>query len=108
MMKKVMAKVLEKSAKETEKKSTPNGPFNPEEVKRIAEQIGIIYTSFPENKDPEFEGEYDFPLSYYTIKSKERLLLLFAENLRRQYCVKYPDRMPLVLAISNECGTQVK
>lgn len=81
-------------------------PFDLDAVKKASEQIGIIYTSFPENFDPEFEGEVDFPLSYHTISSKERLLLLFAENFRRQYFVQYPKRKPPILAVNNECGVQ--
>lgn len=78
-----------------------------DDVKRASEQIGIIYTSFPESKHPDFEEFDDFPISYSTINTKERLLILFAENFRRQYCVLYPKRKPPVLAVNNECGVQV-
>lgn len=50
----------------------------------------------------------NYPESYYNLTSKERLLLLFAENLRRQYRVKYENRKPCVLAVKNECEIEVK
>lgn len=34
------------------------------------------------------------------------MLLLYAENFRRQYWEKYPQRKPPILAIPNECGVQ--
>lgn len=74
--------------------------------KRIATQRGIISLSFPEQKRPNFEGQVTFPRSYYTLSSKERLLLLFAENFRRQFNVAFDKRKPLVLAVENECGVQ--
>lgn len=75
-------------------------------IQKASEEIGVIYTNFPENPEPEFEGETDFPLSYHTLNSKERLLLLFAENFRRQHFVQYKKRKPPILAIANECGVQ--
>lgn len=33
-------------------------------------------------------------------------MLLYAENFRRQYWEKYPQRKPPILAIPNECGVQ--
>lgn len=49
----------------------------------------------------------NYPESYYSLTSKERLLLLFAENFRRQYRVKYENRKPCVLAVKNECEIEV-
>lgn len=34
------------------------------------------------------------------------MLLLYAENFRRQFWEKYPQRKPPILAIQNECGVQ--
>lgn len=78
------------------------------DVMKIATQLGIIYTSFPENQCPEFEGQTVFPSTYYTLSSKEKLLLLFAENFRCQFSEKYPHRRPQILAIENECKIQVR
>lgn len=50
----------------------------------------------------------EHPKSYYSLTSKERLLLLFAENFRQQYRVMYPNRKPCVLAVKNECEIEVK
>ena len=77
-----------------------------EELSTIADELGIIHTSFPENHSPVFEGQINFPESYYTVNAKERLLLLFAENFRRQFMDKY-KRRPLILALRNECDVQV-
>lgn len=79
-----------------------------ESVRLANAKTGVIYTSFADRTDvPEFEGLTDFPRSYYTTSPKERLLLLFAENFRRQYIQLYPARKPPILAVNNECGIQV-
>lgn len=78
-----------------------------DKLKEIVAQLGLIHTNFPENESPEFEGRTVFPSSYNTLSPKERLLLLFAENFRRQFNELYPERLPLVLAVANECGVQV-
>lgn len=52
---------------------------------------------------PEYQ---QYPQSYYTLSPKEKLLLVFAENFRRQYKELYPSRQPLVLAVENECQVQ--
>lgn len=95
------------SADENVETDSVGGIVTVDDVKRASEQIGQIYTSFPESKHPDFEEFDDFPISYSTISTKERLLLMFAENFRRQYCVLYPKRKPPVLAVCNECGVQV-
>lgn len=48
----------------------------------------------------------EYPDTYYTFSARERLLLIFTENFRRQFIIAYPERKQLVLAISNECGIQ--
>lgn len=48
----------------------------------------------------------DYPNSYFSFSAKERLLLIYSENFRRQFINNYPDRKQLVLAIPNECGIQ--
>ncbi|CAD7084116.1 unnamed protein product [Hermetia illucens] len=70
--------------------------------------VGAIDLAFPENLDPKFKEVECLPLSYFTLNAKERLLLAFAENFRRQFVVspEYAGRRPLVLAPKNECGVQ--
>lgn len=94
------------SASDSVKPSDTKAVSN-EKLKEIVSQLGLIHTNFPENKSPEFEGRTVFPSSYNTLSPKERLLLLFAENFRRQFNELYPERLPLVLAVANECGVQV-
>ncbi|XP_058444046.1 coiled-coil domain-containing protein lobo [Malaya genurostris] len=72
----------------------------------VKAKLGLIDTCFPENETPVFEGISNFPDSYKRLTSKEKLLLLFAENFRRQYKEKFPHRKPLVLALPNECEVQ--
>jgi hypothetical protein len=82
----------------------PPEPITLEKLKELNNEFGIIYTCFPENRDkPEFSH---LPESYYTLRPKEKLLLLFAENFRRQFKELYPSRRPLVLAVENECQVQ--
>lgn len=82
------------------------GSMSNDELIKVKKQVGIIDVSFPEVQDPKFEDLSDFPLSYRSLTSKEKLILMFAENFRLQYNEKYIDRMPLVLAPKNECGVQ--
>uniref|UniRef100_A0A1B0GQC4 Uncharacterized protein n=1 Tax=Phlebotomus papatasi TaxID=29031 RepID=A0A1B0GQC4_PHLPP len=82
------------------------GSMSNDELMQVKKQVGIIDVSFPEVQDPKFEDLSNFPLSYRSLTSKEKLILMFAENFRLQYNEKYIDRMPLVLAPKNECGVQ--
>lgn len=82
----------------------PPEPITLEKLKIVNSEIGTIYTCFPESRNrPEFSS---FPESYYTLSAKEKLLLLFAENFRRQFKELYHLRRPLVLAAENECQVQ--
>lgn len=47
------------------------------------------------------------PDTYHCVSEKERLLLWYAENFRRQIQAKYANRRPLLLACENECRVQV-
>lgn len=70
--------------------------------------IGKIDLSFPETVE-EFENSPQcYPPSYYSLSPKERLLLLYAENFRKQLVLSYPKRRAMVLALPNECKVQVK
>lgn len=70
-------------------------------------ELGVINLCWPEIEEPVFETRTCFPKSYYTNNTKERLLLAYAENFRRQYHFHYPERTPLLLQAPNECGLQV-
>lgn len=66
---------------------------------------GQIDLYFPENYDHENTPDC-YPRSFYTLSEKERLLLTFAENFRKQFISLYPRRPNLVLAVKNECNVQ--
>ncbi|EDW83971.2 uncharacterized protein Dwil_GK13397 [Drosophila willistoni] len=68
--------------------------------------IGKIDLSFPETIDEFQDSPQCYPPSYYTLSSKERLLLLYAENFRKQFVFSHPKRRPMVLALPNECKVQ--
>lgn len=70
-------------------------------------ELGIVTLCWPEIEEPVFETRTCFPKSYYTNSTKERLLLAYAENFRRQYHFFYKMRLPLLLQAPNECGLQV-
>jgi hypothetical protein len=76
-----------------------------EKLEKLKSEFGTIYTCFPEKdlKNSEFGH---LPVSYFSLSAKEKLLLLFAENFRRQFKEIYPSRRPLVLAVENECEVQ--
>ncbi|XP_017856256.1 PREDICTED: coiled-coil domain-containing protein lobo [Drosophila arizonae] len=69
-------------------------------------QIGRIDLSFPETREEFQDSPQCYPPSYYTLSPKERLLLLYAENFRKQFVLNYPRRRALVLALPNECKVQ--
>lgn len=73
-------------------------------------ELGVVNLCWPEITEPVFETRTSFPKSYYTNSTKERLLLAYAENFRRQYNFhyKYKFRKPLLLQVPNECGLQVQ
>jgi len=50
----------------------------------------------------------DFPQSYKHNMHKEKLVLAFADNYRRQYIHLYRDRKPLLLYPVNELGLEVR
>ena len=47
------------------------------------------------------------PISYKTNTPKEKLVLSFCENFRRQFVHLYRDRKPLFLNPLNEAGIEV-
>lgn len=68
-----------------------------------ANEIGRISLDFV---DGDAETYADYPYAYYTFSAKERLMLIFTENFRRQFIQNHPDRNRLVLAVPNECDIQ--
>ncbi|XP_028167850.1 coiled-coil domain-containing protein lobo-like [Ostrinia furnacalis] len=71
-------------------------------------ELGVVNLCWPEISEPVFETRTSFPKSYYTNSTKERLLLAYAENFRRQFSFYYKDKLrkPLLLQVPNECGLQ--
>lgn len=69
--------------------------------------VGRIDISFTETANEFANSPQCYPPSYYTLSPKERMLLLYAENFRKQFATLYPGRRPLVLALPNECNIQV-
>ena len=60
-------------------------------------------------RDPsEIFDPSEFPETYKENLPKEKLVLAFAENFRRQYVYLYRDRKPLFLNPINECGIEVR
>lgn len=83
----------------------PPEPITLDKLKKLNSEFGTIYTCFPQ-RSLECEEFSHLPVSYFTLSEKEKLLLLFAENFRRQFKEVYPWRRPLVLAVENECRVQ--
>ncbi|KAJ3638615.1 hypothetical protein MTP99_001965 [Tenebrio molitor] len=77
------------------------------DLTHIANELGLIKLCWPEIESPEFENRVNFPESYLQNSNKEKLLLLYTENFRRQFSYKFPNRKQLLLASNNECGMQV-
>uniref|UniRef100_A0A182UJE1 Uncharacterized protein n=1 Tax=Anopheles melas TaxID=34690 RepID=A0A182UJE1_9DIPT len=81
-----------------------------ETLEAMKRKLGVIDTCFPAYQPPvdvqDGTDAVDYPDTYRTLSSKEKLVLLFAENFRQQYREKFPHRQPLVLAPPNECGVQ--
>lgn len=77
-------------------------------LRQITYELGLINLAWPPIKYAEFEGRSTWPISYLENSNKERLLLVYTENMRRQFISLYPDRRILVLAAENECGLQVQ
>lgn len=48
------------------------------------------------------------PASYYTDSKKERIILQYVENFKRQYSLLYPGRKELLLSPPNEFGVKVR
>ena len=64
----------------------------------------IINTDLFRNKDVDVNTLAE---SYKSNTPKEKLVLSFCENFRRQFVHLYRDRKPLLLNPLNECGIEV-
>lgn len=89
-------------------RSTERVRLNLDHLRNIIYQLGLIKLCWPNVHHSIFEERENFPESYVTNNDKEKLLLLYSENFRLQFCNKYPYRKPLFLACENECGIQVR
>lgn len=77
-------------------------------LRRVQRELCLIRLCWPEvAADRDHLYARSLPDAYRRVSGKERLLLWYAENFRRQFCARYPDRRPLLLAGENECGVQV-
>lgn len=78
-----------------------------ENVRRVQRELCLIKLCWP--RVPLTEDSYVrlLPDAYRCVSDKERLLLWYTENFRRQFHAKHADRRPLLLACDNECDVQV-
>ncbi|XP_029665940.1 dynein regulatory complex subunit 7-like [Formica exsecta] len=73
------------------------------QVQRELCLIKLCWSDIPITKDLYAQS---LPDTYRCVNDKERLLLWYAENFRRQIHAKDANRRPLFLACENECGVQ--
>ncbi|KAI4477939.1 hypothetical protein M0804_012419 [Polistes exclamans] len=73
---------------------------------KIQRELGLIRLCWPEKDIRENVYLSTLPNSYCNLNDKEKLLLFYAENFRRQFHFKYKKRKPILLACENECGVQ--
>ena len=79
-----------------------------EEAEALKQELAKIKV-YPPTTDIKINEEYDpadFPESYKHNTTKEKLVLSYAENFRRQYVHLYRDRKPLFLNPINECSLE--
>ena len=78
-----------------------------EQIEEVQRELCLIKLCWPEVDRARDLYLKSLPSSYCTVTDKEKLLAWYAENFRRQYHAKYPERKPLLLMCENECGVQV-
>ncbi|GAB1600388.1 dynein regulatory complex subunit 7-like [Argonauta hians] len=80
-------------------------PDSKEELESMMEMLSKTAVKAPHNtpRDLEFKSLESFPSSYKRNNRKEKKVLDYAENFRRQYTYLYKDRKPLLLFPKNEC-----
>lgn len=96
-------KELDERAGSKDSIRSDDNDLNLECIANSEKDAGRILLDFIDANPEKFR---DYPNSYYSFSAKERLLMIYSENFRRQFISTYPDRKPLVLAIPNECGIQ--
>nr|CAD7457087.1 unnamed protein product [Timema tahoe] len=75
-------------------------------LKEIHYELGLIKLCWPELPTTGLHRCKHLPHSYSHQTNKEKLILWYAENCRRQFHFLHPDRRPQFLAADNECGIQ--
>ncbi|XP_046658488.1 dynein regulatory complex subunit 7-like [Homalodisca vitripennis] len=69
-------------------------------------KLGVIKLHWPTLDTKLPDSAKTFPETYIKNSNKEKVLLLYAENFRKQYHANFPTKKPLLLAAENECGIQ--
>ncbi|CAD1477072.1 unnamed protein product, partial [Heterotrigona itama] len=77
-----------------------------EQIEEAQRELCLIKLCWPEVDRARDLYLKSLPSSYCTVTDKEKLLAWYAENFRRQFHAKYPERKPLLLMCENECGVQ--
>lgn len=100
------------NARDDEKvESSSNNVFRTtaEMLHRVQRELCLIRLCWPEATALTTGDFYarSLPDTYRRVSDKERLLLWYAENFRRQFHARHVYRKPLLLACENECGVQV-
>ncbi|XP_071962166.1 dynein regulatory complex subunit 7-like [Antedon mediterranea] len=75
-------------------------------VEEMREELDKIHIDVPPKIDTPIINMDRFPITYKENIAKERLILQYAENFRRQFVHLYRDRKPLLLNPSNECKVE--
>nr|XP_033339197.1 coiled-coil domain-containing protein lobo-like [Megalopta genalis] len=75
-------------------------------IKEAQQELGMIKLCWPETDPREDVYLRTLPRGYRTVSDKEKVAAWYAENFRRQFHTRYPDRKPLLLVCENECGVQ--
>ncbi|XP_044013360.1 dynein regulatory complex subunit 7-like [Aphidius gifuensis] len=77
-----------------------------ERLQQMDKELGLIKLSWPTNGSYDPGSSIQLPSTYQSNNEKEKLLLWYAENFRKQYKIIHPQRKPIVLAVENECNIQ--
>ncbi|XP_020282384.1 dynein regulatory complex subunit 7 isoform X2 [Pseudomyrmex gracilis] len=87
-------------------KTKPDVRSAEEILQQVQRELCLIKLCWPDAPLTEDLYLKTLPDSYRCVNDKEKLSLWYAENFRRQFHAKFPDRRPLLLARENECGVQ--
>ncbi|CAH8432138.1 unnamed protein product [Heterobilharzia americana] len=75
-------------------------------VSQEYKELNPLYVPDAYAKLPDSFDSFTFPQSYKENNLKERRLIEYCENFRRQYAHLCPDRTKLLLTPKNECGIE--